>query len=531
MDEGRESQQAIVPSKTVNGSKESFTGYHTPVMEYMPRENLPSAELGVKVMDQETYKLIQIEDLYKAVDFTHTRIGALTLKRSLTQPLTSAEVISAKQDSLRELMENPQLKQDLTEYAAAAAQSEERLYDYFQGNYGRQFNPMSLSSDIKPNMYTTFKGAHQFLRHLGNGTSRIEASSEYLKFLLSNLEEYRNSKVFGFIKGPVYKTKHGLRTKEDAHIFTPSIKFRPTDFTLGRVLTSAIAGVGMMGIGTTVAIESGRRFDDIQFVTALRQLYFSDQHVTEAIDSLGLIDELLSLDTYKDTVNVPTTLPDVTDEKTHHFVARGLRNPVLVRQDKPYVPNDVELNGQRLTFLTGPNSGGKTSLCKTIAQAQVLAQIGGYIPAEEAKISVADRIFYHAPMINSLQDAEGRFGVEAARTRDIFYQTTPRSLVILDELIEATTYEERLQHSYNILDRFSHIGGNVVLVTHNHELVEKFSSEGKGQFLRVGFNGKNPTHIIIPGISTESHAEDVLERLGFTTADMDKHLKNSGYIP
>lgn len=504
--------------------KEGFAGISDPLLQHMPKERLPEIPLQLQVMDSESYRLLEIDKLFDAVNFTQTRIGALALRRSLMQPLASTEVIRAKQESLRELHENGRLKQDLIEYVRSVAQSEKHLYDYFGGNYKR--SSIISSYDNKPNIYATFKGAHKFLQSIADSAVYVEPSSEYLQILLGSLQNYRGSEVFEFIKGPVFRTPEGLRTKKDIKWFTPELKFIPTDFKPIRMMIALPAGILGYGLGAVLAIDFGRMFDDAKFIKPLRQLYFSDPHVASAIDSFGLIDELLSLDAYVDHVAGPVTLPVVSASDTHNFIAKGLRNPVLVRKEKPYIPNDVDLNGQRLTLLTGPNSGGKTSLCKTIAQVQVLAQIGAYIPAEEATIAVADRIFYHAPMVNSLEDDEGRFGVEAARTRDIFFQTTPRSLVILDELIEATTYEERLKHSYDILDGFWYKGGNTILVTHNHQLAEKFQEERRGQFLRVEFNGKLPTYKIIPGISTESHAEDVLDRLGFTRSHIQEHLKN-----
>ena len=82
----------------------------------------------------------------------------------------------------------------------------------------------------------------------------------------------------------------------------------------------------------------------------------------------------------------------------------------------------------RLGFVTGPNSGGKTAFCKTLAQVQLLAQIGCYVPATDAEMAVADRIYYQAPETGSLADLEGRFGIELQRTKEIFLATTPRSL-------------------------------------------------------------------------------------------------------
>ena len=140
---------------------------------------------------------------------------------------------------------------------------------------------------------------------------------------------------------------------------------------------------------------------------------------------------------------MPPTCPLVTDDDHHSFEATGLKNPILAKEKPECVPNDVQMNGTRLSFISGPNSGGKTTICKSIVQNQLLAQIGSYVVAEKATINIADMISYQAPKFDGLQDDEGRFGTELSRTRDIFYATSPRSLVILDELAEGTTYEER----------------------------------------------------------------------------------------
>ncbi len=141
------------------------------------------------------------------------------------------------------------------------------------------------------------------------------------------------------------------------------------------------------------------------------------------------------------------------------------------------MPNDISLDGVKLTFITGPNGGGKTAFCKTIAQVQLLAQIGCYVPAEQAQLSVADRIFYQVPESNSLTDREGRFGTELQRTKAIFFASSPRSLVILDELAEGTTHQEKLEISHTILGGFYQVGNNTILVTHNYELAEQFQKE------------------------------------------------------
>ena len=143
---------------------------------------------------------------------------------------------------------------------------------------------------------------------------------------------------------------------------------------------------------------------------------------------------------------------------------------------------------------------------------------------------MADRITYQAPAFDTLHDDEGRFGTELKVTRDIFFSTTPQSLVILDEIAEGTTTHEKMGLSVDIMNGFFTIGNNTLLVTHSFELVEQFRLQQKGQYLQVEFAGKRPTHRLVEGISTESHSLRVATKIGFSPDDIKKHLKEKGYI-
>ena len=139
-------------------------------------------------------------------------------------------------------------------------------------------------------------------------------------------------------------------------------------------------------------------------------------------------------------------------------------------------------------------------------------------------------ISYQAPKFDGLQDAQGRFGTELMRTRDIFYSTSPKSLVILDELAEGTTFEEKLHESFEILSDFHTIGNNTVLVTHNHSLVDRFMEKKKGQSLMVEFNGDKPTFSMTFGVSRVSHADRIVQKINFSKDDRYRYMKTKGYV-
>lgn len=543
----------------MNQSKEQAGETCQPILKILPREE-GSFAVPATVMDDLTYKLVQMPDLLRVMDTSLTHSGSLVLERSLRQPPTTLDLTRAKQEAVREISSDDKLRLQLERYLEEAVLPEKDFYTYFHGKY------RNLPYGWHPNLYDAFKGTRRFLQHSTEGVEGIEARSEYLNSRLQTLRSFADTEIYDWVKNPIYKTPFGLRNKGTAPWYLPKMRFYATDlkphyylgfaglvaimaFPVGLMtpflFPSTVHGspisealhmtysMSLLGFSMSPVIWAtglSREMDKDWFIKPMAENYFNSEAVTAVVDNLGMIDELMTLVKYRERIKGPAVLPEVNDHSPHQFSARGLRNPLMAVENSDYVPNDVDLNGARVTFITGPNSGGKTSFCKTLAQAQILAQIGSYIPAEAAQIAMADRVFYHAPMINSLTDEEGRFGVEVARTRDLFLQTTPRSLVMLDELIEATTYEERLSHSYDILDAFWHIASNTVLVTHNHQLAERFKDEGRGQHLQVEFKGKKPTHRLIPGISSESHSDQVMEKLGFTRDDMLKHLKNSGYI-
>lgn len=195
-------------------------------------------------------------------------------------------------------------------------------------------------------------------------------------------------------------------------------------------------------------------------------------------------------------------------------------------RDINYVPSDIELDD--LNFLTGGNSGGKTATCKTVAQSQLLSQIGSYIPAEDAELSPADQIWYQVPNFNRLNiEGNGRFEAEGKRQKEIISNSTPKSLVILDELIEATGREEKMDISQTILNGYLELENTTLLVTHNRELVRKHTGKDRTKFLKVTFEDEEPTYKLEPGISESSRAHKVAEKIGLTEEEINRIVKEA----
>ncbi len=207
-----------------------------------------------------------------------------------------------------------------------------------------------------------------------------------------------------------------------------------------------------------------------------------------------------------------------------------VRNPIIALRDSNYVANDVNLADQKITFITGPNSGGKTTYCKTIVQNQILAQIGGPVVAAEAASTSRTGSSTRLRISTAWPTKKGRFGTELKTTRDIFFSVTPKSLAILDEIAEGTTTHEKLSFSTDIMHGFHTIGNSTLLVTHSYELVDYFRRQGKGAFLKMAVSENRPSHKIAEGISRDSNAERVAEKIGFSRQDIQDYLRTKGYL-
>jgi DNA mismatch repair ATPase MutS len=495
----------------------------------------------LSVIDKETLKMIQVLRLHEAVDYTRSATGSAVLLRSLIRPGTNLSYIRSKQESLGEIASNDRLRGALRDLVHEHGAGESTLYKFF--------NKGLVALFPYPDLKRAKKAAVNMIKVM---QAIPKAESSYLRALISHLHSYQGSSVDQMMHGSICMTFRGLKSDDEVGMFTPKVKFIPRRFTkwilagpavaaapyihakfgFGPSLSPMVADIGIVWTGAyavySLVVKPVR--DIGKFIEPFRKKCITDKRFSRAVDAVGMIDELLSFDAFARGSLHATTLPKIADEDHHFFEATGLKNPVLAKDNAGFVANNVQLNGARLTFISGPNSGGKTTLCKSIVHNQLLAQIGSYILAEKAAINIADRICYQAPQFDGLQDDEGRFGTELSRTRDIFYSTSPMSLVILDELAEGTTYEERLQESFGILSDFHTIGNNTILVTHNHSLVDRFMERQKGQCVMVECKGGAPTYRITPGISRVSHADRIVKKVNFSKEDRLRYMKEKGYI-
>ncbi|MGH8763221.1 MAG: MutS-related protein [Nitrosospira sp.] len=517
------------------------------------RDTRPT-EADKGVLDTKTFDAIEIDQLFDSCNHAITHIGQSVLYRSLARPTADAAFAQKKQEALRELESDPGLCEALQHFVRAMAPGEHSLYQLLYGTFTGGLaidNPGGGKDEMEFSGY----GYHQFIDGTGFAVDLVEAvetlpqpESPYLRELFDAIRNFGNSRTYSLMQGPVYPMEGKFKTREERPRYLPVPRFRPSMikplpvlFTLAMIGAAlyyfqgmlASFGISYLGYGILVlavpilpvlliAIAASDR-DSV--IYPLRKLFKQSPELARALDTLGRIDEILSFHRYSLAFGGKMVLPEILESKRHCLSVTEARNPLLARTNPDYVPNDILLDDVgRLLVITGPNSGGKTAYCKTVVQIQLLGQIGCYIPAATARLVLAERIFYQVPDPGRLDEGMGRFGHELKRTREIFFNSTARSLIVLDELSEGTTFEEKMELSEYVLAGFYELGASTLLVTHNHELCERLQEKGIGRYLQGEFLPGGPTYRLIPGVSRVSHADRVAAALGFSKDDVEKHL-------
>lgn len=203
---------------------------------------------------------------------------------------------------------------------------------------------------------------------------------------------------------------------------------------------------------------------------------------------------------------------------------RGGRHPVVeLQSDEPFVPNDLECDADdaQLMVLTGPNMGGKSTYLRQNALIVLMAQMGSFVPATEARIGLVDRIYTRVGASDNLARGHSTFMVEMIETARILHTATRRSLILLDEVGRGTATFDGLSIAWAVAEYLLNEPdrrARTLFATHYQELtrLEQLYPSARNYCVTVGESGGHIVffHKVLAGIAAKSYGIEVARLAG-----------------
>ena len=223
--------------------------------------------------------------------------------------------------------------------------------------------------------------------------------------------------------------------------------------------------------------------------------------------------------------------PTITDDE--RIEIRAGRHPVveLTLRDERFVPNDAHLDcsEDQILIITGPNMAGKSTYLRQVALIVLMAQMGGFVPADSATIGLVDRIFTRVGASDDLATGQSTFMVEMTETANILHHATRRSLVVLDEIGRGTSTFDGLSIAWSVaeyLHTSPRLGSKTLFATHYHHLNELADSLPRVKNYRIAVQEKGDQIVflrqIVPGGTDRSYGIQVARLAGLPSEVLER---------
>lgn len=448
------------------------------------------------------------------LDSANTSMGKRLLKSYIEQPLTSPARIIDRLEAVEQLIKNPVVLMEITDIL-------QRVYD-IERLMTRIMYKTATPRDLKSLSITSVQ-----LPYLKEQLKKLSGSKllDSLEKSISTLEEISNLVENAIIDEPPVSVKDGGVIKDG---FNEELDSLRNIMQNGKDIISDIelrereaTGIKALKIGFNRVfgyyLEVTRSYYDLVPDHYIRKqtLANAERFITEELKNaensiLGAKDKSLRLEadifaevrdflstqlksvqrTASAVAGVDVLTSFAAAAMNNNYVRpeiaidgvidiRGGRHPVveLMLTDEVFVPNDVYLDtrSNRMSIITGPNMSGKSTYMRQTALITLMAQIGSFVPASYAKISVVDRIFTRVGASDDLTAGQSTFMVEMSEVADILNYATKNSLVILDEVGRGTSTFDGISIARSVAEHICNtkkLGCKTLFATHYHELIE-----------------------------------------------------------
>jgi DNA mismatch repair protein MutS len=480
----------------------------------------------ILVLDENALKNLEIlrtshdgrrnESLLGVMDRTVTGQGARLLREMLTRPLQKAPEIERRLDLVQELIEEPLLRGKIRTNLKQVCDIERVLSRFSAGTAGPR-DAVALSQTLAqiPDIMELLS---QLNSDLGESACRMIMDTGHLTNFLSNAlskdapATLKDGGVFGtghneeldelrLMASDSRKFLSELEAHEKQRTSIPSLKIgfnrifgyylEVTNVHRELVPEEWIRKQTLVNAERYITEELKELEEKIlsaqERMVALERELFEDlrarvldatEELQETAQGLAMADVFSSLAelAHSSSYVRPSLLDDDMEDRIS--ITQG-RHPVLEKLGPggTFVPNDVYLDSGscRMIILTGPNMAGKSTFMRQVALIVIMAQMGSFVPAREALISPADRIFTRVGAADLLTKGLSTFMVEMVETADILNNATGKSLVVLDEIGRGTSTFDGISIAWAVAENLLEgrcAGCRTLFATHYHELTE-----------------------------------------------------------
>ncbi len=290
---------------------------------------------------------------------------------------------------------------------------------------------------------------------------QLEAE-ERKKTEISSLK-IRHNQVFGYY---IEVTKSNLHLVPDHYIR------KQTLVNAERFITPELKEfeTKVLGAQQSICQLEFRLFEEIR-----KKIAETMPRLQKASSAISVIDLLSSLAEAADRYQYVRPIVDDGDE----IMIRDGRHPILERMNlsERFVPNDTHLNTRehQILMITGPNMAGKSTYLRQVALIVLMAQMGSFVPAKEARVGLVDRIFTRIGALDNIMRGQSTFMVEMMEAARILNQATSKSLVVLDEIGRGTSTFDGLGIAWAVAEYLHDhplLSPRTLFATHYHELTE-----------------------------------------------------------
>ncbi len=446
------------------------------------------------------------------LDRTATAMGARLLANWMRYPLIDLDTVRLRHDAVAELKRDIQNRRSLGDNLKSVSDLERIGSKIVMGHANaRDLVALKRSLVMLPDMWTLLSELKSALFTPPENLDRLDVLAELIEQSIREdapptineggiIKNGHNSELDELVQisrdGKGWLARMEVREREASGINTLKVRYnkvfgyyievpksrsesvpvnyvrKQTLVNAERYITDELKSFEMKVFGA----EDRRAALEYELFNEIRnEIAQNNQHIQETARFLARVDCLADLAEIADQNDY--CRPTMTTNGG--IMIEDGRHPVVEKMitAERFVPNSIKLDNQnqQVLIITGPNMAGKSTVLRQVALVVLMAQMGSFIPAAKATISITDRVFTRVGALDNLSHGQSTFMVEMEETANILNNATEKSLVIMDEIGRGTSTFDGLSIAWAVAEYLHDLkdkGVKTLFATHYHELTE-----------------------------------------------------------